>query len=178
MSIHSVEENHFVHIQAARSNFVTNLWLGLDDAANGVAKWLDESTVDFLGYGGGEPNFANELCVTMGYKGYGDDQGKWTDRSCQFVLPLTCKRKAFGLYIIYNPLFISLRMHLSKFVCGNMPGFLATFRSRNLLFCLSPPKARHMRAVLPCIDAALNQTLKVQAVFSKLTAVFCLIRYV
>ena len=136
MSIHSVEENHFVHIQAARSNFVTNLWLGLDDAANGVAKWLDESTVDFLGYGGGEPNFANELCVTMGYKGYGDDQGKWTDRSCQFVLPLTCKRKAFGLYIIYNPLFISLRMHLSKFVCGNMPGFLATFRSRNLLFCL------------------------------------------
>ena len=55
-----------------------------------------------------------------------------------------------------------LRMHLSKFVCGNMPGFLATFRSRNLLFCLelslSPPKARYMRAVLPCIDAALNQT--------------------
>ena len=43
--------------------------------------------------------------------------------------------------------------HLSKFVCDNMPGFLATFRSRNLLFCLelslSPPKARHMRAVLP-----------------------------
>ena len=29
-----------------------------------------------------------------------------------------------------------LRMHLSKFVCDNMPGFLATFRSRNLLFCL------------------------------------------
>ena len=27
-----------------------------------------------------------------------------------------------------------LRMHLSKFVCGNMPGFLATFRSRDLLF--------------------------------------------
>ena len=55
-----------------------------------------------------------------------------------------------------------LRMHLSKVVCGNMPGFMATFRSRNLLFCLelslSPPKIRHMRAVLPCIDAALNQT--------------------
>ena len=53
-----------------------------------------------------------------------------------------------------------LRMHLSKFVCGNMPGLLVTFRSRNLLFCLefsfSPPKARHMRAVFPCIDAALN----------------------
>ena len=29
-----------------------------------------------------------------------------------------------------------LRMHFSKVVCGNMPGFLATFRSRNLLFCL------------------------------------------
>ena len=29
-----------------------------------------------------------------------------------------------------------LRMHLSEVVCGNMPGFLATFRSRNLLFCL------------------------------------------
>ena len=26
-----------------------------------------------------------------------------------------------------------LRMHLSKFVCANMPGFLVTFRSRNLL---------------------------------------------
>ena len=66
-----------------------------------------------------------------------------------------------------------LRMHLSKFVCGNMPGFQATFRSRNLLFCLqlslSPPKARYMRAVLPCIDAALNQTWKDQAVFFKLT---------
>ena len=53
-------------------------------------------------------------------------------------------------------------MHLSKVVCGNMPGFLATFRSRNLLFCLelslSQPKTRHMRAVLPSIDAALNQT--------------------
>ena len=67
---------------------------------------------------------------------------------------------------------LELRMHLSKFVCGNMPGFLATFRSRNLLFCLElsrlPPKTRHMRAVLPCIDAALNQTWKVQAVFFKL----------
>ena len=55
-----------------------------------------------------------------------------------------------------------LRILLSKFVCGNMPRFLAAFRSRNLLFCLelslSPPKARHMRAVLPCIDVALNQT--------------------
>ena len=41
-----------------------------------------------------------------------------------------------------------LRMHLSKFICGNMAGFLSTFRSRNLLCCLelflSPPKARHM----------------------------------
>ena len=37
-------------------------------------------------------------------------------------------------------------MHLSKVVCGNMPGFLATFRSLN------------MREVLPSIDAALNQT--------------------
>ena len=27
-----------------------------------------------------------------------------------------------------------LRMHLNKVVCGNMPGFLATFRLRNLLF--------------------------------------------
>ena len=27
-----------------------------------------------------------------------------------------------------------LRMRLSKFVCVNMPGFLATFRSQNLLF--------------------------------------------
>ena len=57
-----------------------------------------------------------------------------------------------------------LRMHLSKFVCGNMPGFLATFRSRNLLFCLelslSPPKTRHMRAVLPCIDGRLESNLK------------------
>ena len=41
-----------------------------------------------------------------------------------------------------------LRMHLSKFVCDNMPGFLAAFRSRRLLFCLelslSLPKPRHM----------------------------------
>ena len=39
-----------------------------------------------------------------------------------------------------------LCMHLSKFVCGNMPGFLATFCSRNVLFCLelslSPPNLR------------------------------------
>ena len=28
-----------------------------------------------------------------------------------------------------------LRMHLSEVVSGNMPGFMATFRSRNLLFC-------------------------------------------
>ena len=28
-------------------------------------------------------------------------------------------------------------MHLSKFVCGNMAGFLATFHSQNLLFCLA-----------------------------------------
>ena len=60
-----------------------------------------------------------------------------------------------------------LHMHLSKFVCVNMPGFLATFRSQNLLFCmesallsLSLPKARHMRAFLPCIDPGLNQNLK------------------
>ena len=59
-----------------------------------------------------------------------------------------------------------LRMRLSKFVCGNIPaGFSGHFsfsRSRNLLFCLElshwPPKARHMMAALPCIDAALNQT--------------------
>ena len=29
-----------------------------------------------------------------------------------------------------------LRMHLRRVVCDNMPGFLATFRLRNLLFCL------------------------------------------
>ena len=44
-----------------------------------------------------------------------------------------------------------LRMHLSKIVCDNMPGFLATFRSRNLLFwlqwSLSLPMTRHMSAV-------------------------------
>ena len=56
-----------------------------------------------------------------------------------------------------------LRMHLSKFVCGNMPGFLATFRSRNLLFC---PELLSFAAKGPSyaggfalqIDAALNQT--------------------
>ena len=67
-----------------------------------------------------------------------------------------------------------LRMHLSKFVCGIIPGFLATSCSRNLEFCLDlsllPPKARHMRAVLACIDAALYQTCNVLAVFFKLTA--------
>ena len=65
-----------------------------------------------------------------------------------------------------------LHMHLSKVVCGNMPGFLPTFRSQNRLFCLywslSPAKTCHKRAVLPCIDAALNQTWNVQAVFFKL----------
>ena len=55
-----------------------------------------------------------------------------------------------------------LHKHFSKFVSGNMPGFLATFHSRNLLFCLelslSPPKACYMHTVLPYIDATLNQT--------------------
>ena len=54
-----------------------------------------------------------------------------------------------------------LRMHLSEFICGNMPGFLGTFRSQDLILfvlSLSPPKASHMRAVLLSIDAALNQT--------------------
>ena len=40
-----------------------------------------------------------------------------------------------------------LRMHLSKVVCGNMPGFLATFRSRNLLFYRSY-LFRHQRPVI------------------------------
>ena len=55
-----------------------------------------------------------------------------------------------------------LRMHFIKFTFGNVPGFLAIFRLRNLPFCLElplwPQKARQMRAVLLCIDAALNQT--------------------
>ena len=42
-------------------------------------------------------------------------------------------------------------MYLGKFVCDNMPDFLATFRSRNLLFCLELSlllqKAHHIRAV-------------------------------
>ena len=50
-----------------------------------------------------------------------------------------------------------LCMHESKFVCGYMPGFLATFRSQNLLFCLEWS-----------LVAAFNQTWKVQAVFFKL----------
>ena len=56
---------------------------------------------------------------------------------------------------VWAAIFHELRIHLSKVVCDNMPS-------------LSPPKTRHMRAVLPCIDAALNQTWKVQAVFFKL----------
>ena len=48
-----------------------------------------------------------------------------------------------------------LRMYLGKFVCDNMPDFLATFRSRNLLFCLELSlllqKAHHIRAVLPSL---------------------------
>ena len=62
---------------------------------------------------------------------------------------------ASGASVKRRGCFLRLHMHLnlSKFVCGNMPGFLATFRPRNLLFCLelslSPPKACHMRAVLP-----------------------------
>ena len=87
---------------------------------------------------------------------------------------LLCLRSTLRLYTFCPSLTNchELRMHLSKFVCGDMPGLLATFRSRNLLFCLelslSPPKARHIRAILPCIDAALNHTWKVQAPFFKL----------
>ena len=51
-----------------------------------------------------------------------------------------------------------LRMHLSKVVCGNMPGFLATFRSRNLSVVISFAAKDPSYAGLPCIDAALNQT--------------------
>ena len=46
--------------------------------------------------------------------------------------------------------------------------FLFTESTLLSVVILSPPKPRHMRAVLPCIDAALNQTWKVQAVFFKL----------
>ena len=52
-----------------------------------------------------------------------------------------------------------------------MSGFLATFRHGICSFVWSDFFRRqrpHMRAVLPCIDAALNQTWKVQAVFFKL----------
>ena len=45
-----------------------------------------------------------------------------------------------------------------------MPGFLGTFRSRNLLFCvelyLSPAKGPSFAGDLLCIDAALNQTAR------------------
>ena len=55
-----------------------------------------------------------------------------------------------------------------------MGGFLSTFCSRNLFFYLklflSSPKVRYMRAGLPLIDAALNQTWQVHAVIFKLTA--------
>ena len=67
-------------------------------------------------------------------------------------------------YIIIKGNCHEMRMHLSKFVCGNMPGFLVTFRSRNLLFCLewslSPPKARHMRVVFALHRCHLESNLK------------------
>ena len=52
---------------------------------------------------------------------------------------LLCLRSTLRLYTFCPSLTNchELPMHLSKFVWGiNMPGFLATFRSRNLLFCV------------------------------------------
>ena len=83
----------------------------------------------------------------------------YTARFCRtsHVFVASCKRALKGNCH-------ELRMHLSKFVCGNILGLLATFRPWNLLFCLelslSPLKARHMRAVLPCIDAAESNTVE------------------
>ena len=71
--------------------------------------------------------------------------------------------KCFPLVCILKRNCHELLVHISKFVCGYMPGFLAMipFTESSLLsgvisFAAKDPLC--MRAVLPCIDAALNLT--------------------
>ena len=87
-SVHGKDENAWLW-QTASQIAAGSWWLGLNDVAHeGTFVWSDGTPIDYVQWGGGEPNNAgNEDCVHLAdWTG-----GQWNDLPCGNVLPYICR---------------------------------------------------------------------------------------
>ena len=68
--------------------------------------WFDETPLDFINWGPGEPSDVNQRCVEM-YP----TTGKWNDIDCSELLGYVCKYKK-GKHVKYQQLKIIIRLEL------------------------------------------------------------------
>jgi hypothetical protein len=85
-SIHDATEDRLV-LTALQRLGIGNAWIGLNDrGSEGTWRWADGSEVDYLGFGGTEPNGGGlENCADAS-----PDFGYWVDLGCPSLLPVVC----------------------------------------------------------------------------------------
>uniref|UniRef100_A0A914Q5D5 C-type lectin domain-containing protein n=1 Tax=Panagrolaimus davidi TaxID=227884 RepID=A0A914Q5D5_9BILA len=103
-SIHSKEENDFIADLARQAIPRSRVdcgyyqsWIGLFTVTeNEIWLWSDNTTIDYLGWSSGEPNFPGlENCVQLMLhdKCFADTINLWNNESCSFIVQnVVCKK--------------------------------------------------------------------------------------
>ena len=95
VSVHSLEENKFIHNELVY-RYETNAWIGFNrlNTVDGH-EWSDNSTVDFAHWAYGEPNDAegSESCTSI-YT----SSGEWNDEQCGNRHGFVCKKPRDGTW--------------------------------------------------------------------------------
>lgn len=87
VALHSEQEQAALLQIASDQGLPREYWIGLSDQDDeGDFDWVDGSSVDYLNWGGGEPNdFDEEDCAEL------TGSGAWNDLDCGASLPYICR---------------------------------------------------------------------------------------
>ncbi|XP_069013849.1 macrophage mannose receptor 1-like [Embiotoca jacksoni] len=96
VSIHNVEDQHFIISQLGYAS-TDELWIGLNDRrTEGLFDWIDSSAVNFTSWESENPTVSNntEDCVLIS-----GEKGNWTDRVCDERHGFICMKTSVSLPI-------------------------------------------------------------------------------
>ena len=100
VSIHSIEELHFVRNLHYSSTKPIKTWIG-GKRVGGDFQWTDGSNFDFEHWDDNEPNSVNEneSCIVLLRDINSCRNEKWSDINCNEENHYICKRKIKGTYV-------------------------------------------------------------------------------
>ena len=94
-SIHSIEENNFLHNELSFRQ-IGDAWIGFNKLKTiDGHEWSDKSPVDFTNWAAGEPNdaYGAESCDSMS-----QISGQWNDEQCGNRHGYICKKPTEGTW--------------------------------------------------------------------------------